>query len=60
MSTKVLPDTEVVWLVIFFSDCKLLDKQWRFGKLPYNRANPPPPVGLLTLFFLHIFQVLKR
>ena len=35
----------------FFSNCKLSKTEWRFGKPPYSRANPPPPIGLLILFF---------
>nr|XP_040258379.1 cilia- and flagella-associated protein 91-like [Aegilops tauschii subsp. strangulata] len=42
MSTKVLPDIEVVRMVNFFLDCRLLETEWRFGKPPYSRANPPP------------------
>lgn len=51
LSTKVMPDVEVVHMVNFFSDCKM---SWRFGKPPYSRANPPPPVGLLIIFPLFV------
>ena len=50
MCTKVLPDMEVVRLVNFFSDCKLSEMDWWFGKEPYIRANPPPAVSLQVLF----------
>ena len=51
MSTKVLPDTEVVRLVNFFFDCKLSEKDRRFGKESYISANSPSVVSLLVLFF---------
>ena len=34
----------------FFSDCKLSEMEWRFGKESYSRANPPPAASLLLLF----------
>ena len=44
MCTKEMPDMEVVRLVNYFSNCKLSEKEWRFGKPPYSRAHPPPAV----------------
>ena len=46
MSTKVLPTEEVVRLVSYFSDCKLDEESWQFGKELYSHANLPPPVSL--------------
>lgn len=45
MSTKTMPDVEVVRLVNFISNSKLVEGGWQFGKEPYGRANPPPPVS---------------
>ena len=50
MCSKELPDVEVVRLVNYFSNCKLSEKEWRFGKPPYSRAHSPPAVSLLILF----------
>ena len=50
MCTKELPDVEVVRLVNYFSNCKLSEKEWRFGEPPYSRAHPLTAVSLLILF----------
>ena len=51
MCTKDMPHEEVAFMVNYLSDCKLLE-DWRFGKEPYSRANPPPVVS--CLFFLSL------
>ena len=51
MSTKELPMVEVVRHVNLFSDSKLSEADWRFGKQSYSRANPPPPVSIWSPFF---------
>ena len=56
MCTKELPDVEVVRLVNFFSNCKSSNTEWRFGKEPYSRANPPPVASLLDLLS-SLFQI---
>ena len=50
MSTKDMPDMKIVQLVNYFSNYKLSEKEWWFGKPPYSRAHPPPTVSLLILF----------
>ena len=44
MCTKDMPHEEVAYMVNYLSDSKLLE-DWRFGKEPYSRANPPPTVS---------------
>ena len=44
-------------MVNYLSDSKLLE-DWRFGKEPYSRANPPPVVSCLS--FLSLDCLLSR
>ena len=60
MCTWELPDVEVVQLVNYFSNCKLSEKDWQFGKPPYDRAHPPPAVSLVILFLLCSSEFLLR
>ena len=46
MCTKDMPQEEVAFMVNYLSDSRLLE-DWRFGKEPYSRANPPPVVSRL-------------
>ena len=57
MCTKDMPHEEVAYMVNYLSDSKLL-KDWRFGKEPYSRANPPPVVSCLS--FLSLDCLLSR
>ena len=50
MCTKEMPHAEVALMVNYLANCKLAD-EWRFGKEPYSRANPPPMVSFLFLLF---------
>ena len=51
MCTKDMPHEEVSFMVNYLSDSKLLE-DWRFGKEPYSRANPPPVVSYLSFLSL--------
>ena len=51
MCTKDMPHEEVAFMVNYLSDRRLLE-DWRFGKEPYSRANPPPVVSLLSFLSL--------
>lgn len=42
---------EVVRHVNYFSGSQLSETDWSFGKPPYSRANPPPPVSIWFPFF---------
>ena len=57
MCTREMPGAEVAHLVNYISDFKLPEAEWQFGKQPYSRAYPPPPVSP-QLFFLFICWVL--
>ena len=52
MCTKDMPHEEVAFMVNYLSDSKLLE-DWRFGKEPYSRANPPPVVSRLSFLSLY-------
>src|SRR5215216_2701448 len=58
MSTKEMPDVEVVRLVNYISNCKLPEQGRRFGKPPYSHAQPPPAVSLLTFLLLRSSEFL--
>ena len=47
MCTKDMPHEEVALMVNYLSDSRL-PEDWRFGKEPYSRANPPPVVSCLS------------
>ena len=51
MCTKDMPHEEVAFMVNYLSDSRLLE-DWRFGKEPYSRANPPPVVSRLSFLSL--------
>ena len=51
MCTKDMPHEEVALMVNYLSDSRLLE-DWRFGKEPYSRANPPPVVSRLSFISL--------
>ena len=51
MCTKDMPHEEVAFMVNYLSDNRLLE-DWRFGKEPYSRANPPPVVSRLSFLSL--------
>ena len=53
LSTREMPHAEVSYMVNYISNCKLV-KDWRYGKEPYSRANPPPAV---SSFFFSSFSV---
>ena len=40
-------------MVNYLSDSKLLE-DWRFGKEPYSRANPPPIVSFPFISFFEL------
>ena len=44
LSTREMPHAEVSYMVNYISNCKLAE-DWRYGKGPYSRANPPPAVS---------------
>ena len=52
LSTREMPHAEVSYVVNYISNCKLAE-DWRYGKVPYSRANPPPVVRFL-LFLLFV------
>ena len=50
LCTKEMPHAEVAHMVTYLANCELTE-EWRFGKEPYSRADPPPPmVGCLSFF----------
>ena len=49
MCTEDMPHEEVAIIVNYLSR---LPEDWRFGKEPYSRANPPPVVSRLYFFRL--------
>ena len=51
LSTREMPHAEVSYMVNYISNCKLAE-DWRYGKEPYSRANPPPAV---SFFFFSSF-----
>ena len=50
LCTKGMPPAEVSRMVNEISDLKMSEKEWRFGKRPYSRHNPPPAVS----FFIFV------
>ncbi|XBI57037.1 hypothetical protein VPH35_038518 [Triticum aestivum] len=54
MCTKDMPHDEVAYMVNYLANCKL-SAEWKFGKEPYCRANPPPTVCSPCLFFFSQF-----
>ena len=44
LSTREMPHAEVSYMVNYISNFKLAE-DWRYGKEPYSRANPPPVVS---------------
>ena len=48
LSTREMPHAEVSYMVNYISNCKLAE-DWRYGKEPYSRANPPPAVSFSFL-----------
>ena len=44
LSTREMPHAEASYMVNYISNCKLAEN-WRYGKGPYSRANPPPAVS---------------
>ena len=49
LSTREMPHAEVSYMVNYISNSKLTE-DWRYGKEPYSRANPPPAVSFFFLF----------
>src|SRR3954471_17845120 len=47
LSTREMPHAEVSYMVNCIANCKL-PEDWRYGKRPYSRANPPPAVSLFS------------
>jgi len=47
MCSKDMPHTEVADTVNYILNCGL-SEDWRFGKEPYSRANPPPILSRLS------------
>ena len=43
--TKEMPTAEVAYLVNEIANLNLEPEEWRFGKWPYSRADPPPMVS---------------
>ena len=41
LSTREMPHAEVSYMVNHISNCKLAE-DWRYGKVPYSRANLRP------------------
>ena len=54
LCTKETPHAEVAHLVNYFSNCKLSEEEWQFGKETYSHVNPPPAVSLLFFFSLQL------
>ena len=52
LSTREMPHAEVSLMVNYMSNCKLAE-DWRYGKAPYSRPNPPPVVSF-PLFLLFV------
>ena len=52
LSTREMPHAEVSYMVNYISNCKLAE-DWRYGKAPYSRANPPPVVSFSFLPSFH-------
>ncbi|XP_044409736.1 uncharacterized protein [Triticum aestivum] len=50
LCTKDMPIAEVGRMVNEISDLKVSEGDWRYGKRPYSRDNPPPAVSPLTSF----------
>ena len=53
LSTKEMPHNEVSYMVNYIANCKLTE-EWRYGKEPYSRANPPPVVSLSSFLLLSL------
>ena len=53
LCTKGMPPAEVSRMVNEISDLKMSEKDWRFGKRPYSRHNPPPAVSFFCFVFLY-------
>ena len=47
LCTKEMPHAEVAHMVNYLANCELTE-EWRFGKEPYSRADPPPMVSYLS------------
>ena len=50
MSTKEMPRKEVANIVNYIAHYEY-EEDWRFGKEPYSRDNPPPVVSRVLLLF---------
>ena len=48
MCSKDMPHAEVADMVNYITNCSLT-ADWRFGKEPYSRDNPPPVVSRIFL-----------
>ena len=48
LCTKGMPPAEVSRMVNEISDLKVSEKEWRYGKRPYSRHNPPPAVSFFV------------
>ena len=51
LCTKGMLPAEVAWIVNEISDLKVSEAEWRYGKRPYSRHNPPPAVSFFILSF---------
>ena len=54
LCSKDMPHAEVADKVNYIANCNLA-ANWRFGKEPYSRANPPPVVSRLSFFLWIVF-----
>ena len=55
LSTKEMPHAEVSYMVNYISNYKLTE-EWKYGKVPYSRANPPPVVSFSSSFSLLVAE----
>ena len=51
LCTKGMPPAEVSRMVNEISDLRMSEKEWRYGKRPYSRHDPPPVVSFFFLSF---------
>ena len=56
LCTREMPTAEVARMVNEISDLKVSEGDWRYGKRPYSRDDPPPAVSPLISSFSSVFQ----
>ena len=57
LCTKEMSTAEVASMVNEISDLKMSEGDWRYGKRPYSRHNPPPAVSSSFCPMIYFLQL---